>query len=111
VRSSASSPPPSGYLRATRRATDAARHTSTADQTDDDCRPKPGFGEPADHAIGRFRGGLTTKVHALSDGAGRLLVVLLTAGSVHGSPMFAQLLAALRVARTGPGGRALAWRQ
>jgi transposase len=31
--------------------------------------------------------------HALSDGAGRLLVVLLTAGNVHDSPMFGQLLA------------------
>jgi putative transposase len=26
--------------------------------------------EPADHAIGRFRGGLTTKIHALADGRG-----------------------------------------
>ena len=60
-------------------------------------------GEPGDHAIGRSRGGLTTKVHALSEGTGRLLVVLLTAGNTHDSPMFAPLLAALRVARTGPG--------
>ena len=59
--------------------------------------------EPGDHAIGRSRGGLTTKVHALSDGAGRLLVVLLTAGNVHDSPMFAPLFAALRVDRPGSG--------
>jgi transposase len=59
--------------------------------------------EPADHAIGRSRGGLTTKVHALTDGGGRVLVVLLTGGNVHDSPMFAQLMAALRVARSGPG--------
>jgi transposase len=59
--------------------------------------------EPGDHAIGRSRGGLTTKVHALSDGAGRLLVVLLTAGNVHDSPVFGQLLAGLRVARPGAG--------
>ncbi len=57
------------------------------------------IGEPGDHAIGRSRGGLTTKVHALSDGAGRLLVVLLTAGNTHDTTMFSQLLAALRVAR------------
>ena len=42
-------------------------------------------------------------MHALSDGAGRLLVVLLTAGNVHDTTMFGQLLAAVRVARTGPG--------
>ena len=59
--------------------------------------------EPADHAIGRSRGGLTTKVHALTDGRGRALVVLLTAGNVHDTTMFAPLMAALRVARSGPG--------
>jgi transposase len=60
-------------------------------------------GEPGDHAIGRSRGGLTTKVHALTDGRGRVLVVLLTAGNVNDTTMFAPLLAALRVARAGPG--------
>ncbi len=59
--------------------------------------------EPADHAIGRSRGGLTTKVHALTDGRGRALVMLLTAGNVNDTTMFASLLAALRVARVGPG--------
>lgn len=59
--------------------------------------------EPSDHAIGRSRGELTTKVHALTDGRGRALVVLLSAGNVNDTTMFAPLLAALRVARTGPG--------
>jgi transposase len=59
--------------------------------------------EPADHAIGRSRGGLTTKVHALTDGRGRVLVMLLSAGNVNDTTMFAPLLAALRVARAGPG--------
>jgi len=68
-----------------------------------DCAGEPVIGEPDDHAIARSRGGLTTKVHALSDGAGRLLVVLLTAGNVHGTTMLGSLLAAVRVARTGPG--------
>ena len=70
---------------------------------DKNSRPEPLIGEPADHAIGRSRGGLTTKVHALTDGGGRVLVVLLTGGNVHDSPMFPQLMAALRVARPGPG--------
>ncbi len=59
--------------------------------------------EPADHAIGRSRGGLTTKVHALTDGRGRALAVLLSAGNVNDTTIFAPLLAALRVARPGPG--------
>ena len=59
--------------------------------------------EPGDHAIGRSRGGLTTKVHALTDGLGRVLVVLLTGGNAHDTTMFAPLMAALRVVRAGPG--------
>ncbi len=51
----------------------------------------------------RSRGGLTTKVHALTEGSGRVLVVLLTAGDVHDTTMFAPLLGALRVARTRTG--------
>ena len=74
-----------------------------ASSNDKNSRPEPLIREPADHAIGRSRGGLTTKVHALTDGAGRILVVLLTGGNVHDSPMFTQLMASLRVARAGPG--------
>ena len=59
--------------------------------------------EPADHAIGRSRGGLTTKIHALADGSGRPLVVMLTGGNVHDTTMFGPLLDALKVARPGPG--------
>ena len=39
--------------------------------------------EPDDHGIGRSRGGLTTKTHALVDGRGRALVS--RAGSDGGS--------------------------
>src|SRR4051794_1503751 len=87
----------------TRRATDSPGRGRTTDATDGDYPPEPVIAEPGDHAIGRSRGGLTTKVHALSDGAGRLLVVVLTAGNVHDSPVFGQLLAGLRVARPGAG--------
>jgi len=59
--------------------------------------------EPADHAIGRSRGGLTTKIHLVADGQGRPLVLLLTAGNVNDTIMFAPLLDALQVARVGPG--------
>jgi transposase len=46
---------------------------------------------------------LTTKIHALVDGRCRPLVLLLTAGNVNDTTMFAALLACLRVARAGPG--------
>ena len=46
--------------------------------------------EPADHALGRSRGGLTTKIHALADTATCPVVVSLTAGQAHDNP---QLLA------------------
>jgi transposase len=59
--------------------------------------------EPGDHAIGRSRGGLTTKIHLLADGGGRPLVLLLTAGNVNDTTMFAPLLDALKVARPGAG--------
>ncbi|WP_442320568.1 transposase [Amycolatopsis thermophila] len=65
---------------------------------------KPGI-EPPDHAIGRSRGGWTTKIHRVVDGNGRGLVTLLTPGQAGDSPMFEPLMAHLRVPRLG-GGRA-----
>jgi putative transposase len=59
--------------------------------------------EPPDHAIGRSRGGLSTKIHQLVDGNGLPLVVLLTPGQAGDSPMFEMLMAHLRVERRGPG--------
>jgi len=59
--------------------------------------------EPADHAVGRSRGGLTTKLHSLVDGRGRPLVLLVTAGQINDSPVFPALLDHLRVPRRGPG--------
>ncbi len=59
--------------------------------------------EPGDHGIGRSRGGLTTKVHALVDGRGRPLVLIVSPGQAGDSPMFGVLLDRLRVARAGPG--------
>jgi transposase len=56
--------------------------------------------EPADHAIGRSRGGLSTKIHQLVDGAGLPLVVLITPGQAGDSPMFEPLMAHLRIDRS-----------
>ncbi|WP_198406925.1 transposase [Nocardia terpenica] len=64
--------------------------------------PNPLVGyEPADHAIGRSRGGLTTKAHLVTDGAGRGLAVLITPGQSADSPMLPNVLAAVAVPRLG----------
>ncbi len=59
--------------------------------------------EPADHAIGRSRGGLTTKIHALVDGNGRPLVLLVAPGQGGDAPMFPHLMDHLSINRAGPG--------
>jgi putative transposase len=52
-------------------------------------------GEPPDHALGRSRGGLSTKIHALSDLTCTPVIALLTAGQAGDNPMLATLLTAL----------------
>lgn len=59
--------------------------------------------EPPDHAIGRSRGGLSTKIHQLVDGRGRPLVIALSAGQAGDSTMLKPLLSQLAVRRLGPG--------
>src|SRR5699024_8003252 len=59
--------------------------------------------EPLDHALGRSRGGLSTKIHQLVDGHGRPLTIAITAGQAGDSPMLRWLLADLAVRRPGPG--------
>ncbi|WUA29743.1 IS5 family transposase [Streptomyces canus] len=59
--------------------------------------------EPDDHALGRSRGGLTTKVHLACDGKGRPLAVLVTPGQRHDSICARPLLERIRVPRTGRG--------
>lgn len=61
------------------------------------------FDEPADHAIGRSRGGLSTKIHALVDGKGRPLVLLVAPGQGGDAPMFTHLMDQLKIRRSGPG--------
>ncbi|MFJ9473395.1 IS5 family transposase, partial [Streptomyces caniferus] len=59
--------------------------------------------EPAGHAIGRSRGGLTTKIHHAVDGQGRPLAVVVTPGQAHDGQSLPLLLSDLRVPRTGAG--------
>ncbi|MFG2593892.1 IS5 family transposase [Streptomyces sp. NPDC048438] len=56
-----------------------------------------------DHAIGRSRGGLTTKIHLVADGDCRPLAFHLTAGQAGDAPAFTLVMARLRVPR--PAGR------
>lgn len=62
-----------------------------------------GHREPAGHAIGRSRGGLTTKIHHAVDGQGRPLAVIVTPGEAHDGRSLPLLLGELRVPRAGAG--------
>jgi transposase len=53
-------------------------------------------GGPAAQAIGRTKGGLNTKLHAVVDGKGRAIAMVLTAGQVHELKAAPVLLARLR---------------
>jgi putative transposase len=56
--------------------------------------------EPADHALGRSRGGLSTKIHALTDQFCCPLTVLLSPGQAGDNPYLKPLLAAHRLGDT-----------
>ncbi|MDH6465627.1 transposase [Micromonospora sp. A200] len=59
--------------------------------------------EAQDHALGRSRGGLTTKIHLACDGAGRTLAFVLSGGNVNDGTRFTHVLTGIRIARPGPG--------
>ncbi|MBD2896561.1 IS5 family transposase IS1650 [Actinomadura sp. RB99] len=65
--------------------------------------PALGGGEPADHALGRSRGGLTTKVHLSCEQGQKVLSLLVTAGQRGDSPQFRAVLEHIGVPRLGPG--------
>lgn len=60
-------------------------------------------GEPSDHALGRSRGGWTTKIHLAADTALTVLSLKLTAGQRADSPHLPGVLDAISVPRPGPG--------
>lgn len=63
----------------------------------------PGWPEPGDHALGRSRGGLGTKVHLAADSGARPLAVVVTAGQAGDAPAFTAVMTAIRVPRAGAG--------
>ncbi|MFF9344908.1 IS5 family transposase [Streptomyces sp. NPDC014773] len=54
-------------------------------------------------ALGRSRGGLTSKVHLACDAVGRLLAFVLTGGNTNDCTQFTAVMDAIRVPRLGPG--------
>ena len=60
---------------------------------------KKGVVHPEDEALGRSRGGLSTKLHLACDGRGRPLSVVVTAGQRRENTQLGALLDAIRVAR------------
>lgn len=55
--------------------------------------------EPADHALGRSRGGWGTKLHLVTDGAGLPLAIKLSPGPTHESLYAEPLLESVRICR------------
>ncbi|WP_174550531.1 IS5 family transposase [Nocardia shimofusensis] len=85
--------------------TRAHRHAAGA-RRDGDGQAEPPGGvdtEPADHALGRSRGGWTTKTHLATEQGRKVLSIVITAGQRGDSPQFEAVLDGISVPRTGPG--------
>lgn len=59
--------------------------------------------EPDDHALGRSRGGFTTKIHLATEQGQKPLSLVVTAGQRGDSPQFQAVIDGIRVPRTGGG--------
>jgi len=60
-------------------------------------------GGQTDEALGRSRGGFSTKIHVRAEGSGKPLVLLLSAGQRHDSKLFEPLIESGAVKRAGRG--------
>jgi transposase len=83
----------------------AHQHAAGARKDGDAQREPPGGtrAEPADHGLGRSRGGFSTKVHLACEQGQKPLAVLVTAGQRGDAPQFTAVMDAIRVPR--PRGR------
>lgn len=72
-------------------------------------RKKSDSQEPADHALGRSRGGFTTKIHILCDGRGHPLHFHLTAGQTHDSTALDIVLEGADARLHDGDGKPIAW--
>ncbi|MET7375343.1 IS5 family transposase [Micromonospora arida] len=83
----------------------AHQHAAGA-RTDGHLQKEPPGGvhdEPADHGLGRSRGGLTTKTHLACEQGQKVLSMTVTAGHRGDSPQFIPVLRRIRVNRLGVG--------
>ena len=64
---------------------------------------QPPGAEPADHGLGRSRGGLSAKIHLSCEQRQKPLSIVITAGQRGDSPQFQAVLDGIRVPRCGPG--------
>lgn len=85
--------------------TRAHRHAAGARRdADAQCEPPGGLEtEPTDHALGRSRGGRTTKTHLACEQGRKLLSIVVTAGQRGDSPQFTTVVDQIRVPRLGGG--------
>ncbi|WP_331731968.1 IS5 family transposase (plasmid) [Streptomyces avidinii] len=82
----------------------AHQHAAGAAKRDLQKEPPGGIAvEPADHGLGRSRGGLTSKIHLAVEQSQKPLSVVITAGHRGDSPQFEPVLEAIRVPRIGLG--------
>jgi DDE family transposase len=84
--------------RAHQHATNITRHSEGLGRTTRIC-----WASRLTTAVGRSRGGPTTKIHQLVDGRGWPLVMLVSAGPAGDAPMFLPLTRLLQVPRIGRG--------
>jgi transposase len=80
----------------------AHQHAAGA-RLDPSVRAEAPVGEPANHALGRSRGGWTTKLHVACEQKRKLMALVLTGGQRGDSPQFVALIERIRVPRTGVG--------
>lgn len=90
-----------------RRHGDPGSPTRRGSQKPAECgRRKKGLLNPEEEALGRSRGGFSTKVHLACDGKGRPLSIVLTPGQRHSSTQLEELLDTVRIPRPeGSSGR------
>ncbi|WP_372351043.1 IS5 family transposase [Streptomyces sp. KL116D] len=85
----------------------AHQHAAGARKKGADREGRPDDGgladEPADHGLGRSRGGLSTKLHLAADAAGHVLAIVVTGGQRGDAPQFIEVMDRIRVPRPGGG--------
>ncbi|MFC0057258.1 IS5 family transposase [Streptomyces actinomycinicus] len=83
----------------------AHQHAAGARKRGDLQKESPGgdFTEPADHALGRSRGGFTTRLHLAVEQGQTPTSIVVTAGQHGNSPQFQPVLEKVRVPHIGPG--------